>query len=109
MSQRQKREDKNKNTVAQLQDFANDSVIFFNKCAKPDRNGKYIRYDHLASFPRNSGIIQTFCCLRKRVLMIGIEYMKILQACAMGFLVIGFIGYIIKLVFIPINNIILGS
>jgi protein transport protein SEC61 subunit gamma and related proteins len=38
-----------------------------------------------------------------------IEYMKILQACAMGFVVIGFIGYIIKLVFIPINNIILGA
>jgi hypothetical protein len=38
-----------------------------------------------------------------------IEYLKILQACAMGFLVIGFIGYIIKLVFIPINNIILGA
>eukprot|EP00347_Sterkiella_histriomuscorum_P012011 403370232 len=72
---RQRREEKNKNVVNQLQDFANDSVIFFNKCAKPDRN----------------------------------EYMKILQACAMGFLVIGFIGYIIKLVFIPINNIILGS
>jgi protein transport protein SEC61 subunit gamma and related proteins len=36
------------------------------------------------------------------------EYMKILQACAMGFLVMGFIGYIIKLVFIPINNIILS-
>ena len=35
--------------------------------------------------------------------------MKILQACAMGFVVIGFIGYIIKLVFIPINNIILGA
>ena len=40
MSQRQRREDKNKNTVQQLQEFANDSVIFFNKCAKPDRNGK---------------------------------------------------------------------
>ena len=40
MSQRQKREDKNKNTVQQLQEFANDSVVFFNKCAKPDRNGK---------------------------------------------------------------------
>ena len=36
------------------------------------------------------------------------EYMKILQACAMGFIVMGFIGYIIKLVFIPINNIILS-
>ncbi|CDW80841.1 protein transport protein sec61 gamma subunit [Stylonychia lemnae] len=70
-----RREEKNKNVVNQLQDFANDSIVFFNKCAKPDRN----------------------------------EYMKILQACAMGFIVIGFIGYIIKLVFIPINNIILGA
>ena len=41
--------------------------------------------------------------------LLWIEYMKILQACAMGFVVIGFIGYIIKLVFIPINNIILGA
>ena len=37
------------------------------------------------------------------------EYTKILQASAMGFLVMGFIGYIIKLVFIPINNIILSN
>ena len=41
--------------------------------------------------------------------LFSIEYMKILQACALGFLVIGFIGYIIKLVFIPINNIILAA
>ena len=37
------------------------------------------------------------------------EYTKILQASAMGFIVMGFIGYIIKLVFIPINNIILSN
>jgi protein transport protein SEC61 subunit gamma and related proteins len=36
------------------------------------------------------------------------EYMKILQACVMGFIVMGSIGYLIKLVFIPINNIILS-
>jgi predicted nucleotidyltransferase len=41
MSQaRKNREEKNKNVVNQLQDFANDSVVFFNKCAKPDKNGK---------------------------------------------------------------------
>jgi len=39
MSARRNREDKNKNVVNQLQEFANDSVVFFNKCAKPDRNG----------------------------------------------------------------------
>ena len=36
------------------------------------------------------------------------EYMKILQACVIGFLIMGAIGYFIKLVFIPINNIILS-
>ena len=36
------------------------------------------------------------------------EYLKILQACLMGFVVMGFIGYLVKLVFIPINNIILS-
>ena len=36
------------------------------------------------------------------------EYMKILQACVMGFFIMGLIGYFIKLVFIPINNIILS-
>ena len=37
------------------------------------------------------------------------EYTKILQASFMGIIVMGFIGYIIKLVFIPINNIILSN
>ena len=36
------------------------------------------------------------------------EYMKILQACLMGFVVMGCIGYFIKLIFIPINNILLS-
>ena len=37
------------------------------------------------------------------------EYTKILSASCMGIVVMGFIGYIIKLVFIPINNIILSN
>jgi len=37
------------------------------------------------------------------------EYTKILTACAIGFGVMGVIGYLVKLVFIPINNILLGS
>jgi len=36
-----------------------------------------------------------------------LEFMKIAQACALGFAVMGVVGYVIKLVFIPINNIIL--
>merc|ERR1712138_355697 len=37
------------------------------------------------------------------------EFKKIAVACAMGFTIMGFIGYTVKLVFIPINNIIVGS
>ncbi|CAG9311375.1 unnamed protein product [Blepharisma stoltei] len=35
------------------------------------------------------------------------EYVKIATACAVGFAVMGFIGFFVKLVFIPINNILL--
>lgn len=37
------------------------------------------------------------------------EFKKIAIACGIGFAIMGFIGYIVKLVFIPINNIIVGS
>ena len=36
------------------------------------------------------------------------EFRKIAWACAVGFLLMGFIGYFVKLVFIPINNILVG-
>ncbi|CAK69251.1 unnamed protein product (macronuclear) [Paramecium tetraurelia] len=37
------------------------------------------------------------------------EYIKIATSCAIGFAVMGAVGYFIKLVFIPINNIILSA
>jgi protein transport protein SEC61 subunit gamma and related proteins len=37
------------------------------------------------------------------------EFKKIASACAIGFAVMGFIGYTVKLVFIPINNILVGQ
>jgi protein transport protein SEC61 subunit gamma-like protein len=37
------------------------------------------------------------------------EYLKIMYACFMGFVVMGFIGYAVKLIFIPINNILLSA
>lgn len=36
------------------------------------------------------------------------EFKKIAWACAVGFLLMGFIGYVVKLIFIPINNILVG-
>jgi protein transport protein SEC61 subunit gamma-like protein len=37
-----------------------------------------------------------------------IEFKKIAQSCALGFAIMGGIGYVVKLLFIPINNIILS-
>jgi protein transport protein SEC61 subunit gamma-like protein len=36
------------------------------------------------------------------------EFKKIAQSCALGFAIMGGIGYVVKLLFIPINNIILS-
>ena len=37
------------------------------------------------------------------------EFKKIAVACSMGFAIMGFIGFMVKLVFIPVNNIIVGQ
>ena len=37
------------------------------------------------------------------------EFMKIVTSCAIGFLIMGVIGYLIKLMFIPINSILLSN
>lgn len=37
------------------------------------------------------------------------EYIKISTSCAIGFAIMGIIGYLIKVLFIPINTILLGN
>jgi protein transport protein SEC61 subunit gamma-like protein len=37
------------------------------------------------------------------------EYIRIVTSCALGFAVMGFIGFFVKLLFIPINNILLAA
>lgn len=37
------------------------------------------------------------------------EFSKVAFRTALGFVVMGFIGFFVKLIFIPINNIIVGS
>lgn len=39
----------------------------------------------------------------------GTEFSKVAIRTALGFIVMGFIGFFVKLIFIPINNIIVGS
>jgi len=42
------------------------------------------------------------------VLLFLAEFSKIAQATSIGFAIMGFIGFFVKLIFIPINNIIVG-
>ncbi|KAF2007242.1 secE/sec61-gamma protein [Amniculicola lignicola CBS 123094] len=37
------------------------------------------------------------------------EFIKISQAVGIGFLIMGVIGYVVKLVHIPVNNILVGG
>jgi protein transport protein SEC61 subunit gamma-like protein len=37
------------------------------------------------------------------------EFLRISQAIVVGFLIMGFIGFFVKLIHIPINNIIMGA
>ncbi|CAN6216098.1 unnamed protein product, partial [Urochloa humidicola] len=37
------------------------------------------------------------------------EFTKVAARTAIGFVVVGFVGFFVKLIFIPINNIIVGS
>lgn len=37
------------------------------------------------------------------------EFLQILQTVGMGFILMGFIGFFVKLIHIPINNIIVGT
>jgi protein transport protein SEC61 subunit gamma and related proteins len=63
-------------------DFFRDGAFFLNRCTKPTKKGN----------PCPSA-------------MLMIEFLEISRAVAVGFLVMGFIGFAVKLVHIPINNI----
>eukprot|EP00427_Karlodinium_veneficum_P009396 CAMPEP_0169094732 /NCGR_PEP_ID=MMETSP1015-20121227/18103_1 /TAXON_ID=342587 /ORGANISM="Karlodinium micrum, Strain CCMP2283" /LENGTH=90 /DNA_ID=CAMNT_0009155411 /DNA_START=79 /DNA_END=351 /DNA_ORIENTATION=+ len=61
-------------------------------------------------------VVNSFACVKESQRLIqkcdkpnAREFKKIAVACAIGFAIMGFIGYTVKLVFIPINNIIVGG
>lgn len=93
--------------------FVKDGTQFINRCTKPDRRGiiLFILFQfglalESSSVNNNNFAIKKFklynffYLIKKKI-----EYIKISQAVAMGFLVMGFIGFFVKLIHIPINNI----
>ncbi|EMS59261.1 Protein transport protein Sec61 subunit gamma [Triticum urartu] len=69
--------------VDPLRKFAKDSVRLVKRCHKPDR--------------------------KDLALIWRAEFTKAAARTAIGFVVMGFVGFFVKLIFIPINNIIVGS
>lgn len=74
--------------------FIKDSIRLVKKCTKPDRKGNRSLYNDILLF---------YLYFSK------LEFQKIAMATAIGFAIMGFIGFFVKLIHIPINNIIVGS
>ena len=68
-------------TKKDLVEFYDDSVNFMRQCSKPNKQGNPL------SNP---------------------EFIKMASSCAIGFAIMGVVGFLIKLVFIPINRILLS-
>lgn len=77
--------------VKPVKDFAKDSMRLVKRCTKPDLKGE----------PSISHVFFILC-----VEYVSIEFQKIAMATALGFAIMGFIGFFVKLIHIPINNII---
>ena len=96
--------------VDPLRDFAKDSVRLVKRCHKPDRKGacqapstrRPVRIRAVLVPPRPD---LTVLFVRSRCA----EFTKVAARTAIGFVVMGFVGFFVKLIFIPINNIIVGS
>ena len=91
------------NVVEPLQKFAKDSMMLLRRCTKPDRKGP--------SFPASQNAFgigpdhPRFASDHTRFA----EFQKVAVATSIGFGVMGFIGFFVKLIHIPINQIIVGA
>jgi len=69
-------------------DFIRDGAFFLNRCTKPSKRGLFDNFANGADV---------------------VEFLEISRAVAVGFLIMGFIGFAVKLVHIPINNILVWT
>jgi protein transport protein SEC61 subunit gamma-like protein len=76
-------------------EFFKDGAYFLNRCTKPDKRGTHCGPFRRLQISPGVGLIVVDC----------LEFLEISRAVAVGFLVMGFIGFAVKLIHIPINNI----
>jgi protein transport protein SEC61 subunit gamma-like protein len=93
-------------------DFFKDGTAFLNRCTKRtslcSRAPKFLR---LSTFSTRSFTSLAICEEPQLTPFTADrrEFIKISQAVGMGFLIMGAIGYVIKLIHIPVNNILVGG
>ncbi|PIG83742.1 protein translocation complex subunit SSS1 [Aspergillus arachidicola] len=76
-------------------DFLREGTLFVRRCTK--------RTLHSVALIFSGSKLTQWYTADKR------EFIKISQAVGMGFLIMGAIGYFIKLIHIPVNNILVGG
>lgn len=81
--------------------FVKDSIRLVKRCTKPDRKGKSYRSPDVL-YMGIEVIVKPFMFF----FSLCLEFQKIAMATAIGFAIMGFIGFFVKLIHIPINNII---
>ncbi|VAI81221.1 unnamed protein product [Triticum turgidum subsp. durum] len=89
--------------VDPLRKFAKDSVRLVKRWHKPDRKGKDQRLAPARLDPVRFPLSPDLTLIGRA------ELTKVAARTVIGFVVMGFVGFFVKLIFIPINNIIVGS
>ncbi|CAD0109799.1 unnamed protein product [Aureobasidium uvarum] len=91
-------------------EFVKDGTQFINRCTYvflPISSAISSTLLSRPLFPRaDTDIVSS---LQKTVKPDKREFLKISQAVGVGFLVMGVIGYVVKLIHIPVNNILVGG
>ena len=91
-------------------DFFKDGTAFLNRCTKRTSLLSKLPSHSLAPLTTHSLSPFAFPQLTKPPSPADRrEFIKISQAVGMGFLIMGAIGYVIKLIHIPVNNILVGG
>lgn len=79
--------------VKPLKDFAKSSARLVKRCTKPDRKGECLSCGDLA-------VVCVLNLTETASALLHAEYLKVCGKTAVGFIVMGFIGFFVKLLFI---------
>ena len=98
--------------ITPMTKFAKDSIHLVRMCTKPDAKGasRAGAAAWLRGPPPRRDLHHHTLTARPRPLRSSAlaEFKKVVIATGIGFLIMGFIGFFVKLIHIPINQIILG-